>query len=172
MFSVIKNIYNKKIKGPTFMELFTATGKLKKFFWQLEMLDVCTTGDTAHIDTICKFLPHARQHGCIDDLHWCNYPCLRGHVAIVGRRFYCVCPTIATWPRWPKDIDHYNSEAYRCTHVDTCMARTWISYRCVLCHPWCTHRTTLVVKQNFFCFPVAVNNSIKVESFAFFYKCL
>jgi hypothetical protein len=61
MFSVITNIYNEKTKGPTLMELFTATGKLKKFFWQLEMFDVCTTGDTAHIDTIFKFLPHTRQ---------------------------------------------------------------------------------------------------------------
>jgi len=26
-------IYNKKTKGPTLMELFTATGKLKKFFF-------------------------------------------------------------------------------------------------------------------------------------------
>jgi len=44
------------------MELFTATGKLKKlFFKQLEMSDVCTTGDTAHIRTIFKFLPHTRQ---------------------------------------------------------------------------------------------------------------
>jgi hypothetical protein len=33
MFSVITNIYNKKIKGPTLMKLFTATGKLKKFFF-------------------------------------------------------------------------------------------------------------------------------------------
>jgi hypothetical protein len=33
MFSVITNIYNKKIKGPTLMEMFTATGKLKKFFF-------------------------------------------------------------------------------------------------------------------------------------------
>jgi len=33
MFSVITNIYNKKNKGPTLMELFTATGKLKKFFF-------------------------------------------------------------------------------------------------------------------------------------------
>jgi len=31
------------------MEFFTATGK--PFFLQLEMFDVCTTGDTAHIDT-------------------------------------------------------------------------------------------------------------------------
>ena len=33
IFSVITNIYNKKTKGPTLMELFTATGKLKKFFF-------------------------------------------------------------------------------------------------------------------------------------------
>jgi len=31
MFSVITNIYNKKTKGLTLMEFFTATGKLKKF---------------------------------------------------------------------------------------------------------------------------------------------
>jgi hypothetical protein len=63
MLSVITNIYYKKTKGPTLMELFTATAKLKKFFFlPLEMFDVCTTGDTAHIDTIFKFLPHTRQH--------------------------------------------------------------------------------------------------------------
>jgi len=65
MFSVITNIYNKKTKGPTLMELFRATGKLKKVFRQLEMFDVCdvcTAGDTAHISTIFKFLPHKRQH--------------------------------------------------------------------------------------------------------------
>jgi hypothetical protein len=51
MFSVITNIYNKKPKGPTLMELFTATGKMKKcFFIRLDMFDMCTTGDTAHID--------------------------------------------------------------------------------------------------------------------------
>ena len=62
MFSVITNICNKKTKGPTIMELFSATGKLKKFFfWQLEVFDVCTTGDTAHTDTTSKFLPHTRQ---------------------------------------------------------------------------------------------------------------
>ena len=44
------------------MELFTATGKLKKvsFFWQLQMFDVCTRCDTAHIGTVFKFLPHTR----------------------------------------------------------------------------------------------------------------
>jgi hypothetical protein len=65
MFSGITNIYNKKTKEPTLMELFTATGKLKKFIWQLEVFDVCTTDDMAHIDTIFEFLPHTRQHGCL-----------------------------------------------------------------------------------------------------------
>jgi len=32
MFYVITNIYNKKTKGPTLMEFFTATEELKKFF--------------------------------------------------------------------------------------------------------------------------------------------
>jgi hypothetical protein len=50
MFSVITNIYNKKTTWTTLMELYTATGKLKVFFSQLEMFDVCSTGDTAHIE--------------------------------------------------------------------------------------------------------------------------
>jgi hypothetical protein len=62
MFSVVTNIYNKQTKGPILMKLFTATGTLKKYFRQLEMFDVCTTGDTAHIDTIFKFLK-ALRHG-------------------------------------------------------------------------------------------------------------
>ena len=33
MLSMITNIYNKKTKGTTLMEFFTATGKLKKFFF-------------------------------------------------------------------------------------------------------------------------------------------
>jgi len=62
MFSVITNIYNKKTKGPTLMKFFTAIRKLKKIFWQLEMFDVCTMGDTEHIYTIFKFLPDTRHH--------------------------------------------------------------------------------------------------------------
>jgi len=46
MLYLITNIYNKKTKGPTLMELFTDTGRLKKFlFSQLEIFDLCTTGD-------------------------------------------------------------------------------------------------------------------------------
>ena len=53
MSSVITNIYNKKTKEPTLMELFTATGKLKEvFFWQIQVFDVCTTDERAHSDTI------------------------------------------------------------------------------------------------------------------------
>jgi len=52
MFSVIKNFYNKRTKGPTMMELLTATGKLKKFFLQLEMFDVCRVTRDAHIENL------------------------------------------------------------------------------------------------------------------------
>jgi hypothetical protein len=58
MFSVITNIYNKKTKGPTLMELFTATGKLKQFSCQLVWqkleyrIDVCRFTRGAHIEYI------------------------------------------------------------------------------------------------------------------------
>ena len=35
------------------------------------------------------------------------------------------------------------------THADACVATTWMSYQRVPCHPWCTHRTSLVVQKNF-----------------------
>ena len=40
MFSVITNIYNMKTKGPTLMGFFTATGKLKTFYFFLTTRDV------------------------------------------------------------------------------------------------------------------------------------
>jgi hypothetical protein len=33
MFSALTDIYNENTKGPTLMELFIATGKLKNFFF-------------------------------------------------------------------------------------------------------------------------------------------
>jgi len=33
MFSLITDVYNKNTKGPTLTELFTAIGKVKKFFF-------------------------------------------------------------------------------------------------------------------------------------------
>jgi hypothetical protein len=40
MFSVITNIYNKKTKGPTLLELFTGTGTLDFFFATRDVLCV------------------------------------------------------------------------------------------------------------------------------------
>ena len=51
MFCVITNIYNKKTKGPTLMEFFTATGKLTRVWQQLEyQIDVCRVTLGAHIE--------------------------------------------------------------------------------------------------------------------------
>jgi hypothetical protein len=55
MFSVFTDIYNKKTKRPTLMELFTATGKLKTFFLQLEMFDVCRVTRGEHIEHLQLF---------------------------------------------------------------------------------------------------------------------
>jgi uncharacterized membrane protein len=49
MLSVIRNMYNKKTKGPTLKKLFTATGKLKKFLLQLETFYVSPEVDTSNI---------------------------------------------------------------------------------------------------------------------------
>jgi hypothetical protein len=47
--------------------MFTATGKIKKFFFNnLEMFDVCTTCDTVHIDTIFKFYTHTHTSTSVD----------------------------------------------------------------------------------------------------------
>jgi len=56
------------------------------------MFDVCTTGDTAHIDSIFKFLPkHAstRVHRYSSLLHVPSGQ--RGHVAMVGRILCTKC---------------------------------------------------------------------------------
>ena len=44
-----------------------------------------------------------------------------------------------------------------------------LEYHIAVCrvYPWCTHRTSLVVKTNFFNIPVAVNSSIKVGPLGF-----
>jgi hypothetical protein len=59
-------------------------------------------------------------------------------------------PSISTRTCWPKGTDHCSSEEYQCTHGDACVAIILISYRCVPCNPWCTHRTYLVVKKLFY----------------------
>jgi hypothetical protein len=50
MFSEITNIYNKKNQRTYRNGIVHSYGKNEKvFFLQLEVFDVCTTGDTAHI---------------------------------------------------------------------------------------------------------------------------
>jgi len=95
MFSVITNIYNKKTNGPALMEFFTATGKLEKVPPppQLEMFELCTTGDTAHIDTLFKFLSHTRQNvdACVTRT-WISCRCVPCHTwctirtSLVGKK--------------------------------------------------------------------------------------
>ena len=48
MFSVITNIYNKQTKEPTLMEMFTARGKLKKFFFYNYRCSMCAPLVTRH----------------------------------------------------------------------------------------------------------------------------
>jgi hypothetical protein len=69
-------------------------------------------------------------------------------------------------------MDHCSNEEYRCTHADVHVARTWILYRCVLCHMWCKHRISLVVKKKLFHLPVAVNNSISVGPLVYEMPCI
>jgi hypothetical protein len=69
MFSAITNIYNNN-------NCSQPQENLKSFFfaWQLEMFDVRTTGDMAHINTIFKFLPHTHQHASTWSLHTLTSP--------------------------------------------------------------------------------------------------
>jgi len=67
MFSVITNIYNKKTKGPTLMELFTATGKLKKYFLTRDVRCV--------------------QHGW-HGTHWYDFQFLATHASTWVHRYY------------------------------------------------------------------------------------
>ena len=56
MFSVITNIYNKKTKGRTLMELITDTGKLKKFLFNNQRCSMYAPRVTWHTSNIpsCK----------------------------------------------------------------------------------------------------------------------
>ena len=54
MSSAITNIYNKKVKGPTLMELFTATGKLKKFFLTTRDVRCVHHGCHTHVNMLTR----------------------------------------------------------------------------------------------------------------------
>jgi len=60
---VITNIYNKKTKGPTLMELFTATGKLKKFFFD-NIVSMCAVSPVVHTSNISGCQKKGFQFSC------------------------------------------------------------------------------------------------------------
>jgi hypothetical protein len=119
MFSVITNIYNKKSKGPTLIELFTSTRKLNKFY--------ATTRDVRGV-----------YHG------WHNTHRYGTQV---------LATPASTW------VHRYPSLLQWSVPLDTDYCVTCILYRCVPCYPWCTHRTSLVVKKlvRFSCGPEQFN---------------
>jgi len=61
MFSVITNIYNKKTKGPTLMEFFTATGKLIFFLTTRDVRCVHHGWHSTHRYDIQGLATHTRQ---------------------------------------------------------------------------------------------------------------
>jgi hypothetical protein len=89
MFSVITHISNKKTKGPTLMELFKATGKLKKVFF-LTTRDVRCVHHEWHgthrydIQVLATYASTwVNRYSSL--LQWSVPLGQRGHVAMVGR---------------------------------------------------------------------------------------
>jgi hypothetical protein len=117
---LIKNMYNKETKETTLMEMFTVTGKLKKFFlttWYVRCV-------------------HHGWHGT----HRYDIHVLATHALTCVHRYSSLL-------QWSVRL---GSEEYRCARVDACVAIPLLSYRLVPCHPWCTHRTSLVVRKKLF----------------------
>ena len=88
MFSVITNIYNKKTKGPTLMELFTATEIMKKFFFTTSNVRcVHHRWHATHRYDIQVLATHLSTwvHRYSSLLQWSVPLGQRGHVAMVGR---------------------------------------------------------------------------------------
>ena len=88
MFSIITNIYNKKTKGPNLMELFTATGKSKNFFWTTrDVRYVHHMWYSTHRYDIQVLATQASTwvHRYSSLLQWSMPLGQRGHMAMVGR---------------------------------------------------------------------------------------
>jgi len=95
MFPVITNIYNKKTKWPTLLELFTATGKLKKFSFDNYSCSMCAPLVTRH--TSIRYLSSCHTHTSTlvhrysSLLQWSVTLGQRGHVAMLGRILCTKC---------------------------------------------------------------------------------
>jgi len=93
MFSVITNIYNKKTKGHTLMEFFTATGKTDLFFTTSDVWCVHHGWHGTHryeIHVLATHLP-TWVHRYFSLLKWSIPLGQRGHVAMAGRIFCTKC---------------------------------------------------------------------------------
>jgi hypothetical protein len=125
MFSVITNVYNKKTKGPTLMEVFTVTGKTEKRF--LTARDVRIVHhewhDIQRYD-IQVLVTHAStwvlRYSSV--LQWSVLLGQRGDVTVVGRTndgTYCVRPTIVTWPHyyWHVSLQQWRIWMHPCWRV-------------------------------------------------------
>jgi hypothetical protein len=125
---------------------------------------VSTTGDTApikHHSSSCHtsvnmgasiFFTAAMIRTCEVRWHWWD---------VLER------PTFVTWPRWLKGTDYWNSEEYRYTHVDACVADNLNIVSMCAVSPL-VHTSNISSCQNtFFSLPKAVNSSIKVGPLVF-----
>jgi hypothetical protein len=95
------------------------------------MFDACTTGDTAHIDTIFMFLPHTRQHGCIDFLQFSVFQFSCGCEQFHYSRSFCflvinVC----------NHGEHYETPVLLCGKIFGILAERERSYKSVNMARW------------------------------------
>jgi hypothetical protein len=167
MFFMITNIYNKQTKWPTIMELFIATGKLKKFFWKLDMFDVCTTGDTAHIDKILATHASTWAHRYSSLLQWSVPARSRRN----GGTYYYVIPLS------PDLADLKARIIAAVKNIDAPMLTgVWqeLEYRIDVCRVTRGAHVEhfYLSKKTFFSISVAVNNSIKVVPLVYLLKYL
>jgi len=131
MCSVITNIYNKKTKGSTLMEMFTATGKLKKLFlFDNYRFSMCSPRVTRHTSIRYSTSCHTRvkhrsflltQTPCFSKLFILRTNCL------VCRRILCVlctkCTLYSNHRHIPVIFQHTNRLLPRSGHFLTTKTR-------------------------------------------------
>jgi len=110
MFSVITNIYNKKTKGPTLMELFTATEKIIYFLTTIDVRCVHHRWHGTHRYDIQVLATHVSTwvHRYSSLLQWSVPLGQRGHVAMMGR-ILCTKCTLHSYHRltvWYSDTQN------------------------------------------------------------------
>jgi len=156
MFSVITNIYNKKTRGPTLMELFTVTGKLKKvFFTTRDVQYVHHRWHGTHRYDIQVLATHASTwvHRYSSLLQWSMPLGQRGHVAMV-RWILCMKCTLHSNQTYLYDIP---------THKTTSPLERpfshYINSHHLAAEMWTTMKNNLLGKKMFELFLLSVHVS-------------